>query len=290
MTKVAIITRTKDRPVFLSRALKSVQDQTYTDYKHYIVNDAGDKALVDDAVVSLNEEQQSKTEVIHRSQPSGGPDTMFTESVDAAKSEYVVLHDDDDTWHPDFLKYAVEHLDANKDLGGVVVRADKVIEEVTEGGLKELKRAHYMPDMKEVSLYRQCIDNQLTPIAFLYRRDAYEAVGKYDSSFPVCGDWEFGIRLLMKYDVDFIDPGFALAYYHHRKQANTARGDNSFAKHNHRYYTNKIINSYLRADLRRGNLGLGYIMGSLVYSRENTATMIKKVLPKFLVNLLKRKA
>ena len=61
-----------------------------------------------------------------------------------------------------------------------------------------------MPDLKAISLYRQCIDNQLTPIATLFRRSAYEAVDKFDDSLPIVGDREFGIRLLKKFVVGYI--------------------------------------------------------------------------------------
>ena len=43
MTKVAVITRTKDRPIFLKRALLSVSSQTFSDYIHVVVNDGGTK-------------------------------------------------------------------------------------------------------------------------------------------------------------------------------------------------------------------------------------------------------
>lgn len=285
MVKVAVITRTKDRAVFLKRALQSVAQQTYKDYVHVIVNDGGDPQIVDSLVEKLNPETRAQVKVFHREESSNGPDTIFNESVDRVDSEYVVLHDDDDTWHEEFLARTVELLDSNQSVGGVVVRTEKVIERVDGKTIKQIKTMPYMPDVAVVSLYRQCIDNQLTPIAFIYRREAYEAVGKYDSSLPVVGDWEFGIRFLSKYDVEFLDPGFALAYYHHRQD----KKDNSFAKHNHRYYFTKVANAYLRKDLAENRLGVGYIINSLRYENDARNALIKKLLPNFVVKILKRK-
>lgn len=282
--KVAVITRTKDRPLFLQRALKSVHAQTMQDFAHVIVNDGGDKGAVDGAVAHLTDAQRKKTVVYHRDTPSNAPDTIFNESVDRAHSEYFVIHDDDDTWHEDFLAHTVMHLDDRPELGAVVTRADKVIEKLTADSIKEVGRSHWMSDIRVVSLYRQCIDNQLTPIATVFRRSAYEAVGKFDDKLPVVGDWEFGVRLLMRYDVDFLDPGFALAYYHHRKQA-----DNSFTVHNHRYYVNRVMNEYLRRELSEGRLGVGYIMSQLKYSQGWTASLIRRVLPDFAVSRLKKR-
>ena len=47
---VSIITRTKNRPLFLARAIKSVTTQTYTEWQHIIVNDAGNKEIVENIV------------------------------------------------------------------------------------------------------------------------------------------------------------------------------------------------------------------------------------------------
>lgn len=291
MTKVAIITRTKDRPVFLKRAINSIYNQTFTDFEHAIINDGGDKASVEGVISELTDDQKTKLNVYHRDIPSNAPDTIFNESIDKTSAEYIVIHDDDDSWHVDFLNQTVAYLDTHSDIAGVVVRTDKIIEEVlVDGTIRSLKTTPWMPDLKVVNLYRQCIDNQMTPIAFLFRRSAYEGVGKFNDTLPVVGDWEFGIRLLQKYDIDYLDPGHTLAYYHHRKPAKTKVSHNSsFTNHDHRYYTNKVMNEYLRAELRDGRLGVGYIMSKLKYEQGSTARLVKSVLPKFVVRGLKKK-
>lgn len=277
MAKVAIITRTKDRSLFLKRAINSVAAQSYRDYQHIIVNDGGTVKDVEDVVATFDEQVQERIQVFHREKSSNAPDTIFNESIDRVDSDYVAIHDDDDSWHPDFLKQTVELLENGSH--GVVVRTDKIIEKVEATTIKKVKTEHYMPDLRAVSLYRQCIDNQLTPIAFIYRRSAYEEVGKYDSSLPVVGDWEFGIRFLQKFDVEYLDPGFALANYHHRKS-----NDNSFASHNQRLYTTKVANSYLRDELARNQLGVGFIMSKLKYDEDALHSVIKRVVPKFVVD------
>ncbi len=292
MTKVAIITRTKDRPAFLKRALQSVARQSFTDYVHVIVNDGGDVMAVERAYEGLSEQSKQKVQLFHREVSSNAPDTIFNESIDRVKSEYVVIHDDDDTWHSDFLIQTVAHLDGHKDIAGVVTRTNKVIEETNSAGvIKQLKVLPWMPDVRAINLYRQCIDNQLTPIAFLFRRSAYEEVGKFDSRLPVCGDWDFGIRLLQIYDVDLLDPGFALANYHHRKFVAGSSGNNSFGEGTakHRYYTNMLMNKYLRQELAEKRLGVGYIMSKLKYEQSAMATMVKRVLPSFISNRLKKR-
>lgn len=286
--KVLVVTRTLVRSPFLERAIQSVASQTFSDYVHVIVNDGGDKDTLDNIVSSLEEPVAEKMKIFHRKESSNAPDTIFNESIDRVDSEYFAIHDDDDTWHPEFLQQTVDHLDKSKELGAVVVRTDKVIELVEGQSIQESKRAQWMPDVKAINLYRQCIDNQFTPIATLFRRSAYEDVGKFDSSLPVVGDWEFGVRLLQKYDADFLDPGYALANYHHRKLKNGKMGHVSSHK-KHRYYTNKVMNKYLREELANGQLGVGYMMSQLKYNQTNTSNMLKKFLPNSIVEKLKKK-
>lgn len=278
MNKVAVITRTKDRPVFLDRAFKSVHNQSFDNFVHVVINDGGDVEQIEKQVSSLPVTWKNKIKLFHRPIASGAPDTIFNESIDRVESEYVAIHDSDDTWHPEFLSHTVKMLDEGCD--GVVVRTDKVIESVSGDNIKTIKTSHYMPEMSVVSLYKQCIDNQLTPISFIYKRSVYEEVGKYDESLPVVGDWEFGIRFLMKTDVEYLDPGFPLAFYHHRKST----GDNSFSKHNHRLYVTKVANKYLRDEIKSGKLLIGYIMSDLKYRQDVRHGAFKRLIPKKILN------
>lgn len=285
MAKIAIITRTKDRPVFLPRAIKSISEQTYDDYVHVIVNDGGDRAVVEEIVNSQKPAVKSKIQLFHRPEPSGAPDTIFNESIDRVKSDYVAILDDDDTWHKDFLLQTINCLEENDSFGGVVVRTDKVIERLNGRSIKTIKTERLLPDLQAISLYRQFIDNQLMTNAFVFRRDSYEKVGRYDESLPVVADWEFGIRFLQDYEVEFLDPGYALANYHHREGSK----DNSFSKHSHRKYVTIVANKYLREDLNKGSLGVGYIISDLKYRQDSRNDFIKRFIPRGMLKVMKRK-
>lgn len=282
MPKIAIITRTKDRPIFLKRALESVAAQTYDNYVHVIMNDGGEKELVDTLVAQQSERYREKIQVFHRAESSGAPDTLFNEAINKVTSEYIAIHDDDDTWHPDFLQRVVDELD--KGAQGAVARTDNVYETINGKTITMVKTDRYMPDIQAISLYRQCLDNQLTAVAFAYSRKAYKDVGGYDDSLPVVGDWEFGIRFLMKHDVEYIDPGFALAYYHRRLEK-----DNSFKNHSHRKNITKVFNKYLRAELAEGKLGVGYIMNTLRYEQDMITGTVRRLLPKSLAKFIQKK-
>lgn len=285
MLKIAIITRTKDRPLFLPRAIRSIAEQTYDDYIHVIVNDGGDVDSVERIINSQTSKIKAKIKLFHRTEPSGAPDTIFNESIDRVESEYVAIHDDDDTWHKDFLLQTVSYLDESKNTAGVVVRTDKVVEKVKNNTIYKIKSERLLPDLQAISLYRQFIDNQLMTNSFVFRRKAYINIGKYDDSLPVVADWEFGIRFLLQYEVEFLDPGFALAYYHHRQGSK----DNSFSKHSHRKYVTLVANRYLKKDIDEGKLGVGYIISDLKYRQDSRNDFIKRIIPHRVLKIIKQK-
>lgn len=287
MTKVAIITRTKDRPKLLERALASVQSQIYKDFIHVIINDGGSKEVIDELVQKYG--TKSVIKVIHNDS-SLGMEAASNKAIKSVESEYVAIHDDDDTWHEEFLDQTVRHLEATGAMG-VVVRTDKIMEEImSDGTVRHIKTEQWMPHVRVINLYRQCIDNQMTPITFLYRRKTLGEIGYYDEALPVCGDWDFGIRFLQKWDVDFIDPGFALANYHHRKFKPGAEGNTSYAGNDRaRYYTNYLMNKYLRKELAEGRIGVGYIMSKLRYDESKMAQMASRIIPQPILKRVKKR-
>ena len=288
-TKVAVITRTKNRPALLKRALESVHSQTYKNFIHVVINDAGDTGAVNRLIEGQERLDSKRIKVIHNKE-SKGMEAASNKAIRSVESYYIAIHDDDDTWHPEFLERTVKSLE-EADSRGVVVKTDKINEKYDEdsGKIEFIKKSVWMPDLKVVNLYRQCIDNQMTPITFLYTRQAYEEIGGYDEGLPVLGDWDFGIRFLKKYDVGFLDPGFALAGYHHRDYKEGSASSNSFGQgaEKHRYYSNKLMNKYLREELAEGRLGAGYIMSKLKYEQSYLSKIASRVMPKFISNRLK---
>ena len=131
----------------------------------------------------------------------------------------------------------------------------------------------------------------MTPITFVYRRTVLDEIGYYDESLPVTGDWDFGIRFLLKHDVELVDPGFALANYHHRKYKEGSQGNTSYGGNDrHRYYSNLLMNKYLRQELSEGRIGVGYIMSKLRYEESLIARLTRSILPTKLANILKKRA
>lgn len=274
--KVAVITRTKDRALLLERAIVSVHNQSMKDFVHVIINDAGEKKTVDDLVKKYASLIDGRVKIIHNP-TSHGMEFASNTAIKSVDSIYVAIHDDDDTWHPDFLLKTTEHLDKTG-AKGVVVTTDKIEEEIKSDKVEKLSQSRWLPGVTEISLYKQCLDNYATPITFIYRREVYDTIGYYDEQLPVTGDWDFALRFLYHFDIDFLNTEVALAYYHHRPKVTGVNGNTVFAQADmHRHFVNQLLNKYLREDLREGKQGLGYIMNDLRQQHEARGSLIKYI-------------
>ncbi len=213
---VAVVIRTKNRPLLLRRACESVLAQSFVDWITVIVNDGGDPAEVDAAVRPLQSLFNGRLLIKHNA-TSLGMEGASNVGVHASRSRYVVIHDDDDTWQPDFLAECVRYLDEDKhgrQCAGVATLTTIVREQIEDGKITQLGTAEFNPDQKNISIFQMAGRNSFTNNAFVFRRGVYDAVGGFNEELAVLGDWEFNLRVLMRWEIGLIRK--PLANYHHR--------------------------------------------------------------------------
>lgn len=212
--KVAIITRTKNRPLLLERALASVANQTFDDYVWVVVNDGGDEESVRAIMNSGNVDRRRMLLVSNAK--SQGMEAASNAGINACRSEFVVIHDDDDSWSPNFLAKTVSFLESapGARYGGVITHTLYVSEEIRDNTVIEHYRKPYQDWVRNVQIAEMACNNFFPPIAFVFRRSIWEEVGGFNEYLPVLGDWFFNLEFLLKADIGVIvEP---LAYYHHR--------------------------------------------------------------------------
>lgn len=216
--KVAVITRTKNRPMLLKRAAESVASQSFTDYSWVVVNDGGD---LNEVIRVITDSAIDPTKVtICSNKYSAGMEAASNIGIKNSDTEYVVIHDDDDSWSPQFLSETVSYLDRNKLIyGGVITSTVYISEEIAPSGVIEHGRWPYNPWVSNVHLSEMVIGNFFAPIAFMFRRDIYNKIEGYDENLPVLGDWDFNLRYLLECDIGVLNS--ELAFYHHRDRGNS---------------------------------------------------------------------
>ncbi|GGH37512.1 hypothetical protein GCM10010921_07420 [Microbacterium album] len=252
---VAIIVRTKDRPAFLARALESITAQTMPDWECIVVNDGGDPGAVDDLLRGLPEQHRSRVRALHHQAPRGRW-VSANAGVLATSAPLLVLHDDDDTWHPEFLERAVAYLDSHRGRGGVVSRIEIVWEERRGDAYVPVRREVFQPHLQVPTLGDTLLFNRYVPIGFVYRRSLHEELGLYDDRLPVVGDWNFNLRVLSRGPLDYLGDT-PYAYWHQREGDKGATGNSVIAlPGTHAKYDALIRDEALREYVGEHGLGL----------------------------------
>lgn len=280
--RFAILTRTYCRPAFLERAMQSVLGQTEQNWVHVILNNGGDRREVEALATRYERAYGGRLQIAHRAEPVGMQDAANICLYEAG-SEFVCIHDDDDSWSADFLRTCATFLDREgpaSSFQGCITHTQVVEEELTSSGqLRELARRPYIP-LEEISLLRMGYENPFPPIAFCYRRSVLEEIGLYNERYGVAGDMDFNFRFLSRFDIGVVPR--ALAYYHWRVKSADPVAENSVhaLEREHRQRLAKLKNAYLRqpAGPAHSALGLGFNLAKFVYDGEwKTAELLQKL-------------
>ncbi len=267
MPKIGVITRTKNRPLLLKRAVESVVRQTFEDWSLVIVNDGGDPAPVSDIVASVDAADRARIRQIDNGS-SLGMEAASNVGLNALDTRYAMIHDDDDSLHPEFFRKTVAYLDnpPHSSVRAVVTHTERIIERIEGGTVTQVRTYPYNDWLKTISLRRMLAENVFAPIAFVFDRQACHEVGAFREDLPVLGDWDFNVRFLARYEIGVLPE--KLAYYHNREDDGTGDYSSSVnAKaHLHEFYDNLLRNEWLRKDIEAGRTGIGAIA--------NTAPML----------------
>jgi glycosyltransferase involved in cell wall biosynthesis len=251
---VTIIMRTRDRPALLPRAIASVCAQTFSDWHLIVVNDGGDPAATNQVVGARDAELAGRVTLIENDQPRGRA-AALNQGIKASSSAHVAIHDDDDTWHPDFLARTTRHLDATAD-AAVAVRTEIVWERIDGAEVTELGREVFCSDVRQFTLSDMLLHNRTVPISVLYRRAVHDEIGWYREELPFVEDWELWLRLaLAEHALGFLD-GEPLAFWHQRRDAEGELANSVIAAHcDHRRLDQLVRDEALRSYAREHGLG-----------------------------------
>ena len=261
--RVSVVVRTKDRPHFLARALKDVLAQDFDDWETIVVNDGGDPDAVQEVIDRLGEPAIGRITVVHTEGP-GGRCAAANRGMRLARGPYVVLHDDDDLWHPRFLSQTTAWLDRNPGDAGVVVTTEIVYEEKRGDAYVPVRREPFWEGQTEVTYLQLISVNRAVPIGVLYRRSLHDEVGFYDESIDAAEDWEFYLRVTLDHRLGYIS-GKPLAFWMHRPLQMDADGNSMFALGDiHERADRGMRDAALRAYVREAGDGLPLFLAGLV--------------------------
>lgn len=102
---ISIITPIHNSQAFVANTIKSVQNQTYSEWEILIIDDCSS-----DSSVEIVEEfaKNDKRIRLFKNGENSGPAITRNKGLEAAKGEFITFLDADDIWFPDFLKISLE--------------------------------------------------------------------------------------------------------------------------------------------------------------------------------------
>lgn len=273
-SRVSVIVRTKDRPVFLTRALQDIAKQKFRDFSVVIINDGGAAEQV--AQISKQQARYLPTPpTVFNNPTSVGRGRAWQQGFEATESEFFTVHDDDDTWDEEFLSKTVGYLENNPDTTAVATRLEVVVERVEEDRIIEESRWIYHPEQSVISVANLLRANTTVPIATLYRRSAVNDLSNAEVRLDVVEDWYLNLQLACAGEFGFID-GKPRAFWHQRPKDESPDTGNSvfLLDQSHQQNDAAVRDSALREYIAQQGPGLPLLIGK---GTEEVATRLDHV-------------
>ncbi|MGA2670059.1 MAG: glycosyltransferase [Dehalococcoidia bacterium] len=245
MPKVSVIIPSYNGARFISEAIQSVIDQSFTDFEIIIVDDGS----TDNTSEVVKGFKDPRIRYIY--QENRGLPAARNSGILASGAEYIALLDSDDKWLPGKLELQVKAIESAPQVGVVycdVYNFDSESGTIIGTFFKELPFSP--PRGRVLSQFIQHYFGH--PSTLLIRRNVFAQVGMFDETLRSCEDEDMLFRMASYFEFEVV-PLPLLMYRVHAGQMSRNR-ELSF-----RYYIpclNKalhspVLNNKMRTDLRK---------------------------------------
>lgn len=183
---ISIVIPTFNRPKELERSLKSVLQQTHSNFEVLVVNDGGNENELLNLIDRLNDDRVKYL----RNQRAKGANGARNTGVLNAKGNYITFLDDDDEWYTNKLKRNVQRLEALDQSYGAVI-SGLVVFQNHYWKTKVYDRESVT--LKDILFYYFSIGSSSN---LFFRREVFDKVGLWDEDLQRQQDLELLVRVL----------------------------------------------------------------------------------------------
>jgi glycosyltransferase involved in cell wall biosynthesis len=184
--KLSVITVNLNNGAGLESTVKSVMDQTYSDFE-YIIIDGGSTDRSLDIIKQYEDGNKRLKRFSWLSEKDTGIYNAMNKGINLSKGEYILfLNSGDSLVNPEILqKLFCADISADYVYGNINL--------VHNGELRyqDVKMNFETPSLSD--LYTDCLPHQ----ASFIKRELFQKYGNYDEKLRILGDWEFCIRTLI---------------------------------------------------------------------------------------------
>ncbi|HEX5385659.1 MAG TPA: glycosyltransferase [Gemmatimonadales bacterium] len=190
---VSVVIPCYNAEAYLAAAIRSALNQTHPAIEVIVVDDGSSDgsrlvaASFGDRITLLAE-------------PHRGGNAARNAGVARARGEYILMLDADDVLGPTCAASRAEVLAAEPEVGLV---AGHYREIDAAGAL--LPRIPEVRRLGPLAPFRQAVRrNWGPPVGWVFRREAYERCGGFDPLLRSCQDWDFVIRVALRYRIAYV--------------------------------------------------------------------------------------
>lgn len=205
MPKVSVVMPAYNAEKYISEAIDSILEQTYSDFEFIIINDCSTD-YTEEIILSYDDPRI----VYLKNEKNMGVAATLNRGLAIAQGEYIARMDADDISLPERFEKQVQFLDNNLS----VAVLGSAVERFGENG--DLERKCFSVDSEEMKLdmFFSC---GIAHPSVMLRRDVIAALGGYDLWFEGMEDYELWCRVMEKYAI-VACPDVLLRYRIHGNQ------------------------------------------------------------------------
>ena len=196
MPYFSIVIPVYNKEKFVAKTLKSVLDQTFTDYEIIIVNDGS----TDQSEAKILEQKDNRIQ--YYSKKNEGVAFARNFGIEKATADYICFLDADDFWYPNFLETMFDYIQKLPEQK--VFAATIEIETATTVFPAQYSIAK-TKDFEIVNFFeasqKECV---LWTSSVAIHKSVFEKVGTFDTKIKHGEDTELWIRIGLKYPIVFI--------------------------------------------------------------------------------------
>lgn len=259
-TRICVITRTCNRPLFLDRAFDHIKSAAVPGIHWVVVNDfVGDNSTFENQIQRYSDECDWPISVVTSGQKHRAKAlNAGLEKAHQLGCDYVHVLDDDDTISSDFYQHMSAFLDdaKNASYAAAACGAARVDEEMIDGGFKALKTRPHYPEQEAITFASLAFRMHVPICSVLFRARSLQNL-KVDETFEVSEDYEFLLRFLRQGDIARIKRQM---YCFHTRAGGEGDTSNSSMEHDFAVQNARFKNQLMRRDLENGTIGLGWLL------------------------------
>lgn len=190
MPAVSVVVPTYDRMAMLAEALASVAGQTFRDFEVIVVDDGSR-----DATFQL---VRSYPQARYLRLAQRGVAAARNAGIDAAKGDWIAFLDSDDLWLSHKLSAQLRFFRTSSCFA--VCQTEEIW--VRDGRRINPRRYHRKPSGRILKpSLRRCL---ISPSAVMLDRSVFRVAGLFDTSLPVCEDYDLWLRVAANFHVGLV--------------------------------------------------------------------------------------